>query len=133
MANLSKNQINEIISLYKHQDYLLALERIELLNRDFPKVPFLYNLSGACHQSLGDFKSAAQMFQYAVNINPEYYEAYKNLGITLRFLGDFKASIENFNISIQLQPEYFDAHFNLASSLKAIGRNDEEIKLCTEW
>ena len=128
MANLSKNQINEIISLYKHQDYLLALERIELLNKDFPKVPFLYNLSGACHQSLGDFKSAAQMFQYAVNINPEYYEAYKNLGITLRFLGDFKASIESFNTAIQLQPEYFDAHFNLASSLKAIGRNDDAIK-----
>ena len=82
-STLSKEQIDSVIALYSNGQYQKAIDSIKLLNESHPNVPLLFNLIGACYKSLGQLKAAAQMFETAVGIKPDYVEAFKNLGITL--------------------------------------------------
>ena len=78
MAN-SKNQrqipedkINFIYGLYSNGKLNRAIDEIKLLNHDYPNVPLLFNLLGACYQSLGQLTESIHMFSNAAKIKPDY-------------------------------------------------------------
>ena len=86
---LTKEQIDSVVTLYSNGHYKEAIEQIKTLNETYPNVPLLFNLVGACYKALGQLEGSAKMFKTAVEIKPDYAEAHKNLGITLRELGQF--------------------------------------------
>ena len=67
--NLSKEQVNEVMTLYSNGDFHKAIEEIKELNIEFPNVPLLFNLIGACYKEIGQLEGAIKMFEVAVNLN----------------------------------------------------------------
>ena len=78
---LSKEQIESVMSLYSSGNINQAIERIKALNEDYPNVPLLFNILGACYKSIGEIDGALKMFDTATKIKPNYAEAYFNIGV----------------------------------------------------
>jgi len=118
---LSQEQVNSVMALYANGQIQDAIDNIQSLNKDFPNVPFLFNILGVCYKSLGQLAAAAKMFETAVDIKPDYAEAYYNLGVTLVSNGELKAAVKPYKTAIALIPNYPDAHNNLGNIFKKLG------------
>ena len=122
------DKINFIYSLYTNGKLNRAIDEIKLLNNDYPNVPLLFNILGACYQSLGQLAESIQMFSNATKIKPDYAEAHFNLGVVLKESGQIENAIKSYNNAISFFPKYFDAYNNLGNALKEIGRYEESIQ-----
>ena len=110
---LPKEQVDLVLDLYSSGKINEAIDAIKVLNGNYPNVPLLFNLLGACHNSLGQLDAAAQMFKTAFLIKPDYSEAYFNHGIVMRELGQFDLAVESYKKAIDLIPNYPEAHNKL--------------------
>jgi len=113
MANLTQDQVYRIISLYNSGKMYETIDAINVLSKDFPDVPLLYNILGACYKALSQFDTAGEMFERATKIKPDFAEAHYNLGVTLHELGQFDSAIIAYKKAITLVSNYPDAHNNL--------------------
>ena len=124
---LSKEQISSVMNLYSSGKINEAIVAIKALNEVFPNVPLLFNILGACYQSLKQFDASIQMFETAVSLKPDYAEAHFNLGIVLKVSGRPNLAVESYKKAIALLPNYLGAHNNLGNALKQIGRLEEAV------
>jgi tetratricopeptide (TPR) repeat protein len=83
-----------------------------------PEVSF--NL-GNCLFALRRLEPACQSFEAALQREPDYAEAWNNLGIARGELGRGPQAIEAFRRALEIVPHYADAHFNLAEALAVAG------------
>ena len=111
---LSKDQIDSVVTLYSNGQYQEAIDKIKTLNENYPNVPLLFNLIGACYKALGELEGASQMFEKAITLKPDYAEAHNNLGATFKDLGRLDDAFKCFKKAISLKSGYVDAHYNLA-------------------
>jgi len=128
MVNLTKDQINSVLSLFNNGQFQEAVDAIKLLNIDYPNVPLLFNLLGASYKSLGQIDNSLQMFETATKIKPDYAEAYFNQGVILKEVGRLEDAVECYKIAIDLVPNYTDAHNNLGNAYKVLGQLDSAIE-----
>ena len=126
--NLTQEQINSVVSLYKNGQFQEAVDLIKTLNNSHPNVPLLFNLLGACYKSLGQIDHALKMFETATKIKPDYAEAFFNQGIILKGVERLKDAVAIYKKAISLNPNYPDAHNNLGNTYKDLGMYDEAIK-----
>jgi predicted O-linked N-acetylglucosamine transferase (SPINDLY family) len=63
--------------------------------------------------------------QRAIDIDPNSFEAYNNLGNALSRMREFESAIAAYHRSIQIKPDYLDAMINLAVLWKSRGKLDE--------
>ena len=124
---LSKEQINTVMTLYSSGKINEAIAAIKALNEDFPNVPLLFNILGACYQSLKQFDPSIKMFETAVSLKPDYAEAHFNLGVVLKVSGRPNLAVESYKKAIELLPNYLGAHSNLGNALKQIGKLEEAV------
>ena len=61
----------------------------------------------------GGHKKAIEFLKKAIDLNPEFSEAYYNLGICYEQLGDHKDAIEMFKKTIELSPDSANAYYAL--------------------
>ena len=73
------------------------------------------------------YSEAVVLFEKAIKINPNYFEAYNNLGTVLIILGKREKAIKNFIKAIEISPKYTRAHFNLAISIN-FNKESKELK-----
>ena len=111
--SLSKKQVDSVLDLYSSGKINEAIEAIKALNKDYPNVPLLFNLLGACYNTLDQLDAAAQMFKNAFSIKPDYAEAYFNHGIVMRDLGQLDNAVESYKSAIGITPNYPEAHNKL--------------------
>ena len=131
-SNLPKKELNFVFSLYKDGRYQDAINRIKVLNEEYPNVPLLFNIVGACYKELGQLEGAAKMFSVAVSLNSNYAEANFNLGVILKELGKIDESIECYKKAIIIQPNYPSAHNNLGKLYSDFGNYNAAIE-SFEW
>ena len=129
---LPDEQINVVMNLFSNGQFNEVIDKINLLNLDYPNVPLLYNLLGACHNSIGAKEDAIKYFDIAISIKPDYAQVYYNRGVTLNELGRLDSAIESYKKAIDLVPNYPDAHNNLGSALQALGQYEKAIH-SYEW
>ena len=122
-----KSEIDSVISLYSNGEFQSALNESTELIKFFPKDSKLQNISGACHQALGDLDSAVISYKKAIKINSDYSKAHYNLAGTFYELGKFNESIKSYKLSLSIDPDYAEAHNNLGNVFKDIGWLDESI------
>lgn len=77
--------------------------------------------------SAGDFTSALQGFQAAIEKNPQDAESLSNLGQVLVRLGRTEEALAYFDRAIAQIPDRWAYHFNRARALGLLGRWDEAI------
>ena len=130
--NMTREQVESVLLLYNNGKIEEAINTIKELNESYPNVPLLFNLLGACYQSLSNFDAALQMFQTATKLKPDYAEAYFNQGVVFKHLSKLDESIKAYKKTIALNPNYPDAHNNLGNLYKEIGNRDDAIE-SYEW
>jgi superkiller protein 3 len=63
-------------------------------------------------------QEAVKHFSIALQLDPNYAEAYNNLGVTLAKQGRFEEAINYFSKALKINPGYEKARHNLEKSLK---------------
>ena len=130
--SFSKNQLNKVTKLYSDGHYADAIIEIKSLNKQFPNVPLLFNLIGACYKELGHLEGSAQMFKNATQIKDDYSEAHFNLGVVLKELGQSESAINSYKKAISINPNYPDAYNNLGTLLNDLGHTEAAVE-SLEW
>ena len=64
----------------------------------------------------------------AIDIKPDYANAYYNLGIALQELKKLKEAIEAYNKALSIKPDYPDAHYNMGNAFREQGKLDEAMQ-----
>ncbi len=89
-------------------------EKIDL-NKDFF---FHFNL-GLRFQKQRKYQLAIEQYQRAIEIQPNFAQAYNNLGSVYFLSGSYPESIEEYKRAIELKPDYAEAYYNLAMVYEA--------------
>ena len=124
----SQTEINSVIALYSNGKIQEALNTVEAIIKDYPNEPLLFNISGACYASLGQFDRAVRFYNQALLIKPDYAQAHYNLAGTLQELGQLDAAVKSYEKSLSINPDYPEAHNNLGNVLKDLEQLDAAVK-----
>jgi len=74
------------------------------------------------------FEEAIEAYSKAINIKPDYHEAWNNKGIALRKLERYEEAIEAYDKAIEIKPDYHDAWYNKGIALGKLERYEEAIE-----
>ena len=121
--------ITKIIELIKNKSYKEALEHLNniLLEKNI-KNPKILNLYGIVQLHLNQLNEAANSFENAIKLDPNFIQAYNNLGNLYVKSGEFLKAIEMYNKVLVLKPDYPEGYNNLASAQNDLGRLEDSIK-----
>ena len=71
-----------------------------------PRDPEAYNVRGSAYGRAGQFRSALEDFDQAIQLNPRFYQAYANRALVHRNMGNPSAAAADYNMALQLSPNY---------------------------
>ena len=84
-------------------------------------------------QSAGqDYKQAIASYDKALEIKPDYHEAWNSRGIALRNLGRYEEAIASYDKALAIKPDKHEAWGNRGNALRKLGRYSEAIASFTE-
>jgi tetratricopeptide (TPR) repeat protein len=89
-----------------------------------PKAQKEFN-KGVAAEHKKDLKAAIEHFQKAIELDPEYLEAYNNLGVRYMENGEYDQALTYFNKAIQLDAHSALPQSNAACALLALHKWDE--------
>lgn len=75
----------------------------------------------------GKIEESMAAFRQAVATDPDYADAYYNLGVLLRGLGRIDEAIESYQRAISSQPDYIEGYYNLGNAFAQQLRLDEAL------
>ena len=84
---------------------------------------------GIILKAFGNLKDAEKYTRRAINIQPNFAQAYDRLGIILKDLGDLEGAEIYLRKAIELQPDFADSYNNLGLVLKDSGNLEEAEKI----
>jgi len=128
----TQSQLNEVMQFYSSGGFKEALAVNQLLIKDFPNEPLLFNINGACYSEIGPVESAIKSFEKAIALNPNYAEAHYNLGVAFQRTRRLDEAIEYYKEAINAKHAYPTAHNNLGLIALERGNIDSAIK-SFEW
>ena len=128
VQNPQQEQLNFLVQLYSQGQFQKVVDTSFHLLKQFPNSVILQNISGAAHAGLGRLTDAITSYKKAIAIEPNYVDAYYNLGFALREKGNLEEAVKNFNKVISLNPNYVDAYNNMAVTLEKQGKLEEALK-----
>ena len=76
-------------------------------------------------KNLGKFKDAEISTRKAIEIKPDFAEAYSNLGGILKDLVRLKEAEFSYRKAIEIKPDYAKAHYNLGIILSELGKSQD--------
>ncbi len=68
-----------------------------------------------------------RLYSKAIELNPDYSEAYNNRGVAYRKKGEYDRAILDFDKAIELNPDGVLAYFNKACALAMKGKKEEAL------
>ncbi len=78
------------------------------------------------------YEKAVAHYTEAIDLNPEFTEAYANRGAAYDHKGKFDKAIEDYNKTIDLNPDYADAYYNRGNAYYRKGEFDTAIQNYTK-
>ena len=87
-----------------------------------------YHLLGVITNQLGDNKTAINLINRAIDLNPAQSSFYNNLGKILKEEGQLDQAIAASQQSVKIDPQNGDAYYNLGLALQDQGRLDQAIQ-----
>jgi tetratricopeptide (TPR) repeat protein len=89
-----------------------------------PTAETCFNLANVLY-SLGQYARSGERYRQVVELDPDFWEAWNNLGTVLSYDDDNEAAVAAYYRALRLNPRYADAHYNVADTLEDLGRIDE--------
>ncbi|MCA9401501.1 MAG: tetratricopeptide repeat protein, partial [Candidatus Omnitrophica bacterium] len=103
------------IILQQRGEHLKAVALFKKCIEIYPKFAPAFYAMGVSHKELcTDSEEVKKYFDYAVQLNPKYAEAYDQLGKLEFSLGDFDAAEENAIKALELKPDLITSKLSLA-------------------
>jgi tetratricopeptide (TPR) repeat protein len=90
-----------------------------------PQKAIKFFLRGVRLATLGHWQNGVNEFERAAAIDPQFSEAYGNLGASLSAMGQFEQAIGHFRRAIEIDPATGAYHLNLAYTLMRLDREKE--------
>ena len=84
--------------------------------------PALINLANI-HYGKDELAEAQALYERAIGLDPDFFEAHFNLGNIYHDLGRFQEAATCYRTALGLNPHYADAHFYLAITLEKTGHS----------
>ncbi len=98
--------LNRALTALKQNDYNQAQSHIDAALATRAGYPPAHNLRGVVYRLSGDFQDAKRAYQQAIEIAPNYTNAYLNLGILADlYLQEFVLALSAFEQYLTLVPE----------------------------
>ncbi|WP_157750079.1 tetratricopeptide repeat protein, partial [Dolichospermum compactum] len=76
----------------------------------------------------GDKQGAIDDYTQAINIDPNYVNAYYNRGVIRSELGDKQGAIDDYTQAIKINPNYVDAYYDRGLIRYQLGDKQRAIK-----
>jgi tetratricopeptide (TPR) repeat protein len=115
------------------RNYPVALEHINTALRQNELNPEPYYLKGRLYKESGDTTLSASSYQTAIELDPNYYDAYIEVGLLYHARKHDLAS-EYYTAAIEVRPKSIEAWYNKAMYLQETGMRDkkrfDEAKAC---
>ena len=127
IENPSQDQLNNLVNLYQSGQLLHAEQVGRELLQTYPQSLVVINVLGAALQGQGKLQEAVTSYEKAIQLKPDYAEAYCNRGVALQELGKLDEAVASNSKAIQLKPEYAEAYFNRGNALHELDRLDEAV------
>ena len=89
-----------------------------------------YN-KGVDYYKIGQYEKAAKYFRSAINISPDFIDAYYNLGSILEYLKQYDSALSVFQQIIIRNPEDYESVYKAATIAYQLGKYDEALKYTT--
>ncbi|MBL7943117.1 MAG: tetratricopeptide repeat protein, partial [Flavobacteriales bacterium] len=105
--------------------YDVALEHINTVLRQDEQVPYAYYLKARLYKSAGDTTLAASSYMTALELDPEFYDAYVEVGL-LYASQRSDIAIEYYNTALEIRPKSVEAWYNKAMYLQENAANKPE-------
>lgn len=86
-----------------------------------------YNL-GVVYGQTGNIQAAREAYRRAVEILPEYFEAWYNLGADYIELGDPREAVKCFDKAIEAKPDFAVAHFMKGAAFDRLNNHEQAIR-----
>ncbi len=128
ISNPSQEQINTLLNLYYSGQLTRADQACKEMLRMFPGSLIVLNIWGAILRKQGILQKAVKVFDRAIQLKPDYAEAYNNRGNALKDLGRAQEALDDYSKAIQLRPDYPEAYDNRGNTLRDLGRIQEALK-----
>ena len=113
--NINQNTIyNDLIGFIENEE-------------NYDKARILFYRGNAKYQS-GEYKEGIEDYNQAIELNPQYAEAYNNRGNAKKRLGEYKEAIKDYNQAIELNPQYAKAYYNRGNAKKRLREYKEAIQ-----
>ena len=87
-------------------------------------VPAIVNLANI-HYELDELPEAEALYEKAIRVDADCFEAYFNLGNIHHDLRRFLEALAAYRDALAINPHYPEAHFYLAVTLEKLGRSSE--------
>ena len=86
-----------------------------------------YNNKAITAYNSQQYKDAEVLFKKAIALDPQYGEAYANLGALYAKFKDYNKAIKLYQTCIKIKPKYAGAYTNLGNALNKTSRHEEAI------
>ena len=118
IKDIYKQEINEILSLFKTKNFLNAKIKIENLIKTYPNDMFLENMYGVFLLNCNNLKDAIFVFNRLIKKYPNNAVAYYNLGLCYEKEKLYDEARKHLLFAIDLNNDYFEA-FNVLGIVHA--------------
>ena len=126
-VNPPQHQINALINLYQSRQVAETEQACRELLQIYPYSFIVLNLFGSSLSGQGKFEEAIRSYDKAIQIKPDFAEAYYNRGIALQELGKLQEAIGSYDKATQIKPDYAEAYYNRGITLQELGKLQEAI------
>jgi len=127
IAPAPTEDLDRIVALLSTHRLKPALDLANDLLTRFAASEILHNITGAIHAALGHFEHAIARYDAAIELAPDYFEAWNNRGNALNADGRPAEAVASFDRAISLNPTYADAFTNRGIALKRLKRLDDAL------
>jgi tetratricopeptide (TPR) repeat protein len=118
---------NRAVILMQARDFTAAREYLQRALQTQTLDPAIWNALGYTEFQLKNLDDAVAACRRALELNPDYAEAFSNLSMVLLAQGKLAEAAEAGISAVRLKPDLADAHAALAAALLRLNRLDESI------
>ena len=120
--------INQLVNLFNQGQIVEVVKQAEFLLRQYPQEFIIWNILGGAYATLKDFDQALKALKKVIELNPNYVDAYYNIGVVLNDQGKIDKAIEAYQRCISLFPNYTDSYINMGQGLRAQGKHEKALE-----
>lgn len=110
------DHVDKGLEAFEAEDYEVAAQEFEQAiakGVNDSKLEDIYAALGNSYLELEQYEEAIEAQQKALEINPDHYQSWVNLGVVYRLMGDLDQAEASYNKALAIEPDYAELHASL--------------------